>query len=305
MRVIPPITITNAILTSSSCAEPSSGEASWLVGTTYALGAQVIDATRHRTYQSLQAANTGNAVPTLPATSNAWWLDIGPSNRWGMFDLFRNTATTTAGTLTVVLTPGQRINSIAFLGLVATSVEVSMTLSGVTVYDTTVTLTNRQVLNWYDYYYASFGTAPSVVLYDLPPISNGIITITIINTAGSVSCGSMALGNYVWLGATQYDAVTDSLNFSTVTRDSFGNSTLIPRRSVPTTQQTVWADASNLNAVRNLKSLLNAVPAVWSGLDDSTQPYFEALLIVGIYKQFTINLTYIDKVVVTLLLEEV
>ncbi len=122
MRVIPPLPITDAILTSSTCAEPSAGEAVYNAATTYAVGDVVIVAADHRTYQSLQAGNLANT----PITSPTWWLDIGASNRWKMFDLLRNTQTEQASPLTVVLTPGLRVNSLALLGLVADSVTVSV-----------------------------------------------------------------------------------------------------------------------------------------------------------------------------------
>jgi hypothetical protein len=54
-----------------------------------------------------------------------------------------------------------------------------------------------------------------------------------------------------------------------------------------------------------VRSLLNAVPAVWAGLTDDTEDYFPSLLILGIYKQFSIALTSASKATITLELEEV
>lgn len=301
MRVIPPLTITGAILTSSTCAEPHASETAYNAGATYALGDVVVVAADHRTYQSLQAGNIGHT----PISSPTWWLDIGPTNRWKMFDLLRNTQTEQASPLTVVITPGVRCNSLALLGLVGDSVTVSITSGGSTVYTHTQDLSTREVLDWYDYFFELFSTMPSVVLFDLPPYTNAIITVTITRGTGDVSCGSLVLGSYIYIGAVEYSAESDALNFSTVERDTFGDSLLVPRRTVPKTNQTVWCKKSRVNKVRDLRDALNAVAAVWSGIDDITDDYAEALLILGYYRRFTINLTHPDDAVITLELEEI
>lgn len=385
MRVIPPLTIRNAILTSSTCAEPHATEAEYSSGTTYALGAKVIlssptatvtvsiaspgvvtwtangqangtpvvltttgalptgitagaiyyivnratntfelattvggaailtsgsqsgthTATTqvHRTYESLQAANLGN-YPTL-AASSAWWADVGPSRRWAMFDVLRNTATVHASPLTVVLTPGVRINSVALLGLVADSVTISMTSGGPSVYSYTLSLSTREVFDWYDYYFEPFSARAAVVRFDLPPYSNGIITVAITRASGDVECGACVLGNYVAIGDVDHGAEGDVLNFSSVTRDAFGGAVMVQRRNVPKTNQTLYVEKGRVNKIRALREDLNSVPAVWSGLDDTTDGYAEALLILGFYRKFSINAAHPTIATISLELEEV
>jgi hypothetical protein len=301
MRVIPPIAIKDAILTSSTCAEPSATESAYNAATPYILGAVVVVAADHRTYQSLQAGNVGHT----PISSPTWWIDIGATNRWKMFDLLRNTQTDQASPLTVVISPGARINSLALLGLVADSVTISATSGGVSVYTKTQSLINREVLNWYDYFFSPFSTIPSMIVFDLPPIINAIFTIAITRASGNVKCGSLAAGTFVYIGDTQYNAESDALNFSTVSRDAVGNSILIQSRTVPKTNQTISCNKQRVNQVRALRDLLNAAPAVWSGLDDYTDDYFESLLILGYYRQFTINLEHPNDALITLALEEI
>jgi hypothetical protein len=385
MRVIPPLAITDRMLTSSTCAEPHATEAAYNQATTYGLGAKVIlgspsstvtisvaapgvvtwtghglaEATSvvlsttgavpgglttgrvyfvvnstanafqlaetpggapiittgaqsgvhtataqvHRAYQSLQAGNVGH--PPMLEASSAWWMDIGPSNRWAMFDLLRNTRTVQASPLTVVITPGERIDAIAVVGLVADRVSIQVSVTGAPVYSATEDLSTREVLNWYDHFFAPFSTRPSVALFDLPPYTNAVITVTITRASGDVGCGSLLLGRSVYLGATLHDAESDALNFSVITRDDFGNAVLTPRRTVPKSNQTVVCAKSNVNRVRALRDLLNAVPALWSGLDDQESGYFEAVLIVGVYKRFTIALDRPEQATISLELEEV
>ena len=387
MRVIPPLSISNAMLTSSTAPEPGVNESAYNSGTTYAVGDYVIlgsptstvtitiaapgvitwtahgqalwtpvvftttgalptglvanteyyvttittntfqvaaavggaaitttgtqsgthTATTkvHRVYQSLKASNLGN-YPTL-AASSTWWVDAGPTNQWGMFDLLRNTSTIIPSPLTVVLTPGQRVNSIALLGVVANSVTVSITsvLGGGTVYNVTTSMNSRNTIDWYSYFFEPFSTNPSLVFFDLPPYSDAIITVTLTATSGNVWLGSLCLGTYVALGSAQYNAVSDVLNFSTIARDIYGNSTLTPRRNVPKTVQKCRIEKTSVNKIIALRTLLNAVPAVWSGLDDVTDLYANSLLILGIYKAFSINIDLPTNAEINLELEEV
>ena len=302
MKVIPPLTITNSILTSSSVAEPAAGETAWNSATNYTVGTQVIRTTTHKIYQNLIAGIDAG----LPESTPARWVEVGTTNKWAMFDLLRNTQTSLAATsLTVVLNPVVRVNSLAVLGVVADSVTITMVASSVTVYTTTVNLVARNTTTYTDYFFGTFGKNPSLVLIDLPPYSSSTITITFNKASGTILCGACVVGNYVDLGDTQVNAQSDSLNFSTIARDTFGGAILNPKRSIPKTNQTTFINKTSVNKIRDVRELLNAVPAVWTGVDDSTDGYFEALLILGIYKRFTIDLTYNEYAIVTLELEEI
>ena len=305
MKVIPPLTITDAMLTSSTAAEPGPGETLWLVGTAYTVGQTCYLATTHRRYECL-VANTGASPDVNLTGTTPKWLELGPTNKWAMFDLYRNTATTVASPLTVVITPGARIGAMALMGLVGDSVTIDMTVGASNVYSRTITLITRNTVTWTGYFFGTFGNSPSVILFDLPLYSNGVISVTITRASGNVSCGAFVIGNAVTLGYAQYQASRDSLNFSTINRDTFGNAVLVPRRTVPRTSQVLLTEKSKVNSLLDLVVSLNAVPAVWSALDDRTDSdYFEALLILGIYKEFSINVAYPEHAKVNLQLEEI
>lgn len=385
MRVIPPIVVTEAMLTSSTAPEPGVGEAAYASGTTYALGDKVIlgslsstvtitiaspgvvswatnglpdgtpvvltttgalptgltastvyyvvnrasgtfqlaatpdgapivttgsqsgthtaTAQVHRRYESLAASNTGNPPAIDDGTK---WLDIGPTNRWACLDLLRNTATTfPASPGTMVITPGRRVDSIGLVGLVADSVTVTVTVSAVTVYTHTEDLSTREVVTWYDYFFAPFTYKSALALFDLPPYSNGVITVTLTRSSGLPELGGLVLGLNVYFGRTLHDAENDALNFSKVERDDFGNATLIPRRTVPKVKSATRCMKSAVNKIIAARVALNAQPALWSGLDDTDSGYFEPLLILGYYRQFTVTMDRPDEALVSLELEEV
>ena len=55
LKVIPPVTITDSILLSSSV--PETDYAAWNSGTTYSIGNRVILTSTHKIYESLQNSN--------------------------------------------------------------------------------------------------------------------------------------------------------------------------------------------------------------------------------------------------------
>ena len=302
MRAIPPITITDALLTSSTVAEPAAGETAWNAATPYLVGDEAIRTSTHRIYERLVAGTTA----TAPESDTTNWLDIGPTNRLSMFDTLRNSATTAATTMTIVVTPGQRVDSIALMGVVGETATISMTSGGPVVYTVTDNLVLRNTLSWTNYFFGAFKYSGSTVHFDLPPYSNGIITVTISRSSGTVSCGAMVLGQSVYMGQVLSQAKSEALNFSSVTRDAFGNATLVPRRTVPATNSTLHITNDMVDTLRDLRALGNATPLVWSGLDDSTEnPCFDSLLVLGIYKEFSIAMENTGYGSVQLSLEEI
>jgi len=305
MRVIIPASA--PVLITSTIPEPDTGEAVYASGTSYALGARVISTTAHRIYESLQAANQTHALPVPPETATDWWMDVGVTNQYACFDLARNTQSVGNSPIEITFTPGERVNAIAVMGMEADSLRIQMHTSTGLKYDATFDLKLRVVRDGYEYAFKPFDRQPSVVKFDLPPYSINDITLTIARTDGQpVKVGSILAGTYIYLGATEYNATNDALNFSTIERDIYGTATLIPRRTLPKTNQTCWIDKMYVNDLLDARARLNAVPAAWSGLDDkSDSGYFEALLILGIYKQFSIDLSEYNRARLTLELEEI
>lgn len=302
MKVIPPLAITDVMLTSCTVAEPAAGETVWAAATAYTVGQQAIRISTHRVYQRLVAGTSA----TVPESDFANWLDVGPTNRWAMFDTLRNSSTTATTSLTVVLTPGKRVDSIALIGLVGETVTITVTSGGGTVYTFTDNLILRNTTTWYKYFFGAFAYSGSAVHFDLPPYTNAVITVTLSRASGTVGLGALVLGQSVYLGQILSQAQSTANNFSTVTRDAFGNATLVQRRTTPGTSQTLHATAAMVDSLRDLRALGNATPMVWSGLDDkATNPYFEALLILGVYKEFNISMESTGFVPVSLSLEEI
>ena len=280
-------------------------EDAYNAGTTYSAAATV--AFNNRCYESLQDSNTGNTPPIFPERQTEWWLDVGPVNRWAMFDLSRNTQTVVNGDLTVVFAPGERVNAIGITGMKANTVTITVTsvLGGGTVYGPLIIdLNTREVSDGYDFCFEPFSTLPSAVRFNLPPFSDAQITVTFSSNTGNTKCGAIVVGNGVYLGSLEYQATNAALNFSTIERDLYGTATLVQRRSLPKTTNTLYLPTARVNKAIAARTQLNAVPAFWAGLDETSNGYFEMTLILGIYTRFEINADSINQAKISLDLEE-
>ncbi len=308
MKVITPITITDAILTSSTIAEPDTGEAAWLAATSYTLGQVVIRTTTHKKYENILAGVDAGVPENTPTR----WLDLslsansnGITNRYAMFDTLRNTQSIKASPVTVVLTPNARIDSLGLLSVDADSVHIVVTNGAEVVYDVTRSLSSHDVFDWYSYYFSPFKKIPNLVFFDIPPYSTSVITLT-FTSVSTIKIGAIVLGNQTDLGKAVHGFSSDELNFSRIEREATGESILLPRRSVPKISIESTADPIKLNSIRDTRKNLNAIPAVWSGLDDKIDnPYFETVLLLGVYKKFLISPPNANQVQISLEIEEI
>lgn len=353
MRVIPPVSITDSMLTSSTV--PEEVAATYNAGTPYAAGeragaaivygssqtvweslqngntgntqvdgawwtnrgivyapynsgsscdtgGRVQDNTNHLLYESLVDANTGNAL-----SDDTKWQLVGPTNRWAMFDTSRSTATESPTSFTVVFAPGRRTDSFAITGAIAASYTLTVTsvIYGGTIYSVTGDLYSRDSIttSWYEFFFGGLQYQKSTAVFDIPPYTDAIYTLTI--TGSNVSLGACIVGMSVYLGATQHTAESDVVNYSSITRNENGLAVLTPRRNVPKTKQVIFCEKSAVNRIRVLRDELNATPAIWFGINDESSGYFDALTILGIYKEFTINMAYPENALVSLTLEEI
>jgi hypothetical protein len=196
---------------------------------------------------------------------------------------------------------------LALIGLVANSVDVSVSsvLGGGVVYSRSEDLNTREVFNHYDYCFKPFTTKSAIALFDLPPYSDGVLNVTVTATSGNAECGACAIGNVEDLGKVLYEAESDALNFSEVTREFDGStSAMTQRRNVPKTIQQIVFDKTRTNAIRALRDALNGSPAIWAAVHNTGDPYFEAMLINGFYKKFSMNLKC-NHGIISLELEEI
>lgn len=281
MKLLKPITFQESQLTSTTATEAI---ATWLIGTTYALGAKVQYGSR--LYESLVGSNLGNQPDTNPVK----WLDYSPDNKHAMFDSQVNTQTTKTSPLTVVVEPEAAINSLGYLNITGTQLVVTVkdAPAGTTVYTNTIDLDGTIILDWYMYFFEPYDFKTEVILTNIPSYPTAEIT-TVLSGGSTVAIGSMVYGTLYDLGGTQYGASVGIRDYSIKTTDDFGNTTFVQRAFSRRLEAQVFIDNQRLNSIYKLLSDVRAVPSVWIGSDDST---LSPLVVFGYYKDFNVTIQY-------------
>ena len=257
MKYITPIPITDATLVSSSLAETD--YPAWTAGT-YAAGDRRILASTHSIYQKLAAG----ASSVSPDADTAGWQRVGPTNKWAMFDKATGTASSATDTMTVTIAPGL-VRGLALLDVTANTVTVSMTNGGGTVYTRVIDLnTGYGVNSWDTYFFNDIVRKRTVVLLDVPPYSNGQITIT-LDGSGPVALGTVVAGPIFNVGNTRYGMSLGFIDYSVKTTDAYGATTVTERAYakrmvVPFTVRDIDVD----EVMRRLE-LIRATAVVWIG----------------------------------------
>lgn len=289
MRVITPVVITDAMLTSSSIAETD--YAAWSSATTYASGAYVIVTSTgvHKVYQSLQSSNL-NKDPTSAANA-AWWAEVSPTNRWKMFDAASGTVSTDSSSIDVTLAPG-RIDSVALLDVDCYQARVRMsTLADGTFYDRTWTLTGATdiVADWYDYFHVPIGQRTTLTVTGLAAIGDASVRVTITRSGGTVSLGSLVVGSSTVLGRAKYDMRLGIIDYSVKSTDAFGRTTVVQRPFAKRANVDVLVATEAVGALAAKLASLRATLGVWiAGNAETTS---DALKVYGWFKDFEISLS--------------
>ncbi len=312
LQLLQPIAITDAVLTSSSVSEDDAIE--WTAAGGYALGQRVIRRPTHRVWESLIERNVGHD----PATTTGAWLDVGPTNRWAMFDQALGSVTTDEVPIVVTLRPGPAASGLAILDCNAATVRVQAPGYDRTVAPTggsgaalfldlslaagasiTVTLTpfgkaaTRVV--WDD----GFAWDDSVAWQDTvagtatvePPSwadAEGVSDLTNWQDSrggdGTVFVGTMLLGILRPLGITEGSATSGITDYSRRETDEFGETMIVPRAWAKRMAGKALIRTDAVDQVVGRIAAVRAVPSLWLG-----DAGVDSLIVYGFFKDFSVE----------------
>jgi len=284
MKVIKPVTVTDAMILASNAVE---AYAAWSSVTSYSKD-QYVDYGSHY-YISLVNTNLNNIPDAVGSTS---WALVGPDNKHAMFDGQVATETTSTSPLVVTISPGI-VNSIALLGLTGQTVSVVMRDGGASppVYSRTVDLEGSIILDWYMYFFEPFEQLSEVVLTDLPPYSGGQITMT-LSSGSAVAIGEFLVGTVYGLGenALEHGATIGIIDYSRKDTDpDTGLTTFVQRAYSKRMSGQFLIENGSISGVQKILSGVRAVPSVYIGSEDTD---YSALIVYGFYRDFSIDIAY-------------
>ena len=286
MQIIKPVTVTNSILTSSNVAENDYAE--WAVGTTYNVGDKVIViGTTHRVYESLVGSNLGNDPTTDDGTN---WLVLGATNRWKAFDQKIGDPVVQATSIDYTLSdPNSNVTSIALFGLKGASANVTVTdTTEGEVYNKTISLLdNRNIVDWYTYFFEEQVQREQAQFLDLPPYLGADIDVTVTaNTGENTELGQLVLGFLSDIGVTSYGTSISIEDFSRKETDAFGNFIVVERAFSQLADFDVQFETANARKIQRTLAALRATPVVYIGSEDTAY----GTTIYGFYRRFDLTL---------------
>lgn len=279
MRVIEPIAVTDANLTSSTIAETD--YPAWSGATAYVIGDRRIYG--HVIYEAL-TANTNKQPDQNPLD----WLNLGSTNRWRMFDSKVGTQSSATTSMTVVLTTGAA-NSIALVNVDAAYADIVMTdpLAGV-VYSRTIRLSSTIISSdWYAYFTDPITARSVFVVTNLPLYTSASISVTVRKESGeTVNLGTLVVGMVRQWGirpSILTGATTGIQDYSRKERDQFGNFLIVERAFAKRARWGIILTHREIDAFQARMAAIRARPAVFIGSDrlDST-------VIYGFYRDFSV-----------------
>lgn len=283
MHVLIPTTITDSMLSSCTIAEPTTGETAWASGGTYALGDRRIRSTTHRVYECV-LAHSGRS--TAPESDTTYWLDVGPTARWAMFDNQVSTQSTIVTPLTVVIRPGF-FNALALYGLEGgtATITVKDAPGGSTIFTHAYDLLKPPV-DWYDWAFGIVKPLNKLVVSGLVPYPDAELTISITAATGvTVKAGMVCIGDYRSLlgdgdwGGTTYGASAEPVDYSYVKTDDFGNTSIKKRRNATDMRVKVVLPRSEADAALEIVQEVLSVPCPWIATES---PGYAGLNVFGL-----------------------
>tara|TARA_R110000796_G_scaffold107521_2_gene218313 strand:+ start:443 stop:1351 length:909 start_codon:yes stop_codon:yes gene_type:complete len=286
MDIIKPIIVTDSVLTSTNI--PENDYAEWASGTTYSINQKVISVTTHRIYSSVINSNTNNDPTTDDGTN---WLNIGATNRWRAFDQYISDPVTNVTSIEYTLTPptGSTPSAVSLFNLKGISATVTVTdsVDGV-VYNQTISLTdNRNIIDWYSYFFAEQVQREEALFIDIPPYIGAVVGVTVTQETGlTAELGQLVFGFLTDLGATVYGTSIGIEDYSIKSRDAFGNAIIVERNFSQTVDFDVRLETQTARKVQKTLAALRATPVVYLGSTDVSY----GTLVYGFYRRFDITL---------------
>lgn len=246
MRMIPPILIDDSVLTSTTAVYLTD---EWDVVETYSIGDLVHSTTTERVYYALQAS-TGKDPATNPVdgSNNLYWQDSAPSNPMAMFDELNNTQTMATTSLVTVITPGERVDSVAIFnvsGVTNINVTVTSVSAGGETFNTDYIMTESEGPPMWDRIFGTLIEKTNVVADGFLAYSDNVITITF--TGSDIGVGNVVIGQQFIIGEVGDGLTINPRDYSLIETSAEGEPTYIPRASSFEISGTAKMDSANVD----------------------------------------------------------
>lgn len=286
MLVLQPTAVTDSMVLSSSAVEDAT--AAYVASTVYPAGQRVHRTQTHRVYECLLDGTTGYT----PEDSPTRWHDVGPTNRYALFDSVLQTVT--AGEvdqpLVVELQPGP-VEGVMLAGLSGAAwVQVDQldAVGGDTVYSQVQRLDSVAITDHRTWSTAPFKYRSMAFFSDLQPYLAGVVRVTVQPISGqAASVGVLAVGAVADVGSAQKGISFGGITYSRIDTDAYGTTTITRRANTRDLNFELLLPLSQLDTAAQVLEDAKTTP---SGFVPSTAAKYDALLRWGLVESWTATL---------------
>jgi hypothetical protein len=283
LRIVQPLPVSDSVLVATDV--PESAYPVWSAGATYGITDRVHLVSTHKVYESAINGNTGNN----PASSLNW-VEVGPTNRWALFDRSNSTQTAQANAFYYRLQPTGGFNSLALLGLTgAQTLRVRVTHPTLgSLYDRTLDLTSLPAqAGWWEWFYGTRRGPSLAVLMDLPGVIGAELRIDVTGTT-ALAAGVLVFGQAKELGiAVRQGARVGIQDYSRKETSPFGDTVLVQRAFAKRASFDVPVLAELVDEAVDFLTSIRATPCLFIG-----SGRYESTVLYGFYKEFDVNIAY-------------
>jgi hypothetical protein len=280
------------VLTDSNVAEDATF-AEWSGATAYVIGDKVKVTSTHKVYEAV--ANNTNQFPPdnlSPADPTGEWIEFSATNRWKAFDqaVQSQTLADSSAGITYEFQINSLMTAVALFNLIGSDVRITVTLPGdsVATYDETFELFDSSLLvDWFEYFFAETETKSDILVSGLPGYFGGLMTIEITG-APVCAVGEIAAGKLENIGQTAWGGRINSLDFSRVDEDVFGNVTILRRGSAKRIEYPVMWPSNDTRRIDRILDNIRSTPAVFAATPCENGADY-GFFAYGFYQTYDIN----------------
>ena len=297
LRIVRPVGITDEMLKDCNV-EPSKYDA-WDVAATYQQGKRVYLASTHLVYQSTKDANTGNDPSDA---GSAFWVVVGPTNRWAMFDASFSTLTKNPNKISFTVQPGQVVSTFSATSITdveRVEIKITSASAGGVVYDETFDIAGESIdAGWWQFFFGTRSIPNQLTVFNLPPSDDAVIEVTFTGRE-NLSVGTVLFGLYESFGiGISLGSRVGIRDYSRKETNEFGESLLVRRAYAHRMTIELMIPTYEVDGIQQFLSDIRATPVLWTATKR-----FTSMTFVGFYKNFEILIAYPNQALVELEIE--
>ena len=233
----------------------------------YKLGDEVIRESSHRKYRCLVDETFSDPLLTATGDALAEWIDIGPTNKWAMFDGKIKNKTNSATDFTLDVVSSAIFDNVSFFGVIGVeSIRLEVIYGGETIYDETKGFIDiSSIVDHYSYAFYQLIFANDGIFKDIPPYIGSTIRVTFTGTGSGIEVGAMLFGMSKSMGVTCINTKSNTIDYSDVEYDVFGELSEVERPVVSYNTYEIDIPKPLAQSVERRLRSSRGVDCVWVG----------------------------------------